>query len=143
MEIWKGRHCQSVEPCMAGGSAQSPIPLIMKKSVRYALWLMATHKIQPGEISTGGDSDGVLHKTRRRLFRNSNGNLYAPYFNRDDSNREFNLNDVHDKWNDDNVLVAFRATSSQEFPIRLIGRVGFVLECLPPRTHVFSNGMYK
>jgi len=102
---------------------------------------MVTHKIQPGEMSTGGDSDGALHKTRRRLFPNG-GNLYAPYFNRDESNRKFNLNDVHDKWNDDNVLVAFRATSSQEYSIRMILRVGFILECLPPRAHVLPNGVY-
>lgn len=44
-----------------------------------------------------------------RLFRNSHGNLYAPYFYRGDAYREFDLGDVHGEWDGDYVLVAFQA----------------------------------
>jgi hypothetical protein len=41
-------------------------------------------------------------------WRNSDGNLYAPYSYFDDGNRKLNHNWVDNKWNDNWSFVAFR-----------------------------------
>ena len=48
-----------------------------------------------------------------RLFRGSDGDLYAPSFDRDSDYREFHLCDVRYGWDDYGSLVAFRAIPSE------------------------------
>jgi len=48
-----------------------------------------------------------IANTNDRLFPDG-GRLCAPYFGRGESYREFNLYDVDDEWNGDDLLVAFR-----------------------------------
>ena len=110
---------------------------------RFAIYI--AHKIQPQEMSSGSDLDSVTRILGRRLWRNPvNGNLYAPNFDRDRDNRNFNLNDVQGKWNGNNSVVAFRAISSYEKKSPpTSGRWGFLLKFSTPATDVFSDSMER
>jgi len=65
----------------------------------YLVWVTQTKRM--------GWSVSIAN-TDDRLFP-FGGGLCAPSFRRDESSRKFYLFDVHDEWNDDFVLVAFRA----------------------------------
>ncbi len=62
------------------------------------------NSIQSGEFSMDGGVDGVLHIS----WRDSDGNLYVPYLNDWNGERNLNLNYLENDWNGNYRFLAFR-----------------------------------
>jgi len=86
------------------------VPSGSSQKIRDSWWeALATYKvankIQPGEHSMGGGMDGASHKGS---VAKVNSNRNVPYLNRNDSNRNLNLNWWDNDWNPDYRFLAVR-----------------------------------